>query len=63
MESQDPLESQEKTTRNALVIVDVQNDFCEGGSLEVKSASEIIHVINKLKKSKFFDQIFLTADW
>ena len=56
----------EKTTiikRNALIIVDVQNDFCEGGSLEVKNASEIIPVINKLKTNPFFHKVFLTADW
>ncbi|WP_372712990.1 isochorismatase family protein, partial [Ilyobacter sp.] len=32
----------------ALLIVDVQNDFCEGGSLEVKNSAKIIPVINDL---------------
>lgn len=32
----------------ALVIVDVQNDFCEGGSLAVSGASEVVHSINAL---------------
>jgi len=47
---------------NALIIVDVQYDFCEGGSLAVKGASEIIPHINKLKASKFFKKVYLTAD-
>jgi len=32
---------------SALVIVDVQNDFCPGGALEVYNADEIILVINR----------------
>ncbi|MEW6614663.1 MAG: nicotinamidase [Thermodesulfobacteriota bacterium] len=34
--------------KDALIIVDVQNDFCEGGALEVSGASEIIPIINRL---------------
>lgn len=33
----------------ALIIVDVQNDFCEGGSLAVPQASEVIAYINSLR--------------
>jgi len=32
----------------ALIIVDVQNDFCESGSLAVNDASSIIPIINEL---------------
>lgn len=32
----------------ALVIVDVQNDFCEGGSLAVGGAREVVRAINAL---------------
>lgn len=32
----------------ALVIVDVQNDFCEGGSLEVRGARKVVGAINAL---------------
>lgn len=32
----------------ALIIVDVQNDFCEGGSLAVPNANEIIDPLNKM---------------
>lgn len=49
--------------KTALIIVDVQNDFCEGGALEVKNGNEIIPVINKLIKSNKFDEIIATQDW
>ncbi len=48
---------------SALLIVDVQNDFCEGGALEVKNGNKVIPVINKLVKSKKFDFIIATQDW
>ena len=48
----------------ALIIVDVQNDFCEGGSLGVAQSSEIFKFINPLKKKKpFFEHIIITKDW
>ena len=33
-------------SKKALIIVDMQYDFCEGGSLEVKNSNEIIEKIN-----------------
>ena len=36
--------------KTALIIVDVQNDFCEGGSLEVQNANQIIPKINALSQ-------------
>jgi len=50
-------------SNSALIIVDVQNDFCEGGSLAVKGASQIIPIINKIRKEHQFDTIVLTRDW
>lgn len=51
--------------RAALLVVDLQNDFCPGGSLAVTGADHIIPVINRLLK--FFGSrelpIFLTRDW
>ncbi len=35
-------------SKDALIIVDMQNDFCEGGPLEVPGAMEIIPIINRL---------------
>jgi nicotinamidase/pyrazinamidase len=47
----------------ALIIVDLQNDFCEGGSLAVPAASEIIGLINHIKSLGCFDCVYLSQDW
>lgn len=53
-----------KEMSKALIIVDVQNDFCEGGSLEVPQSGEIFKFINQLKSNKgFFNHVLLTKDW
>lgn len=49
----------------ALVIVDVQNDFCEGGSLAVTGGAEVArriseHVVQHLDE---YAAIVATADW
>ena len=44
-----------------LIIVDVQNDFCPGGSLAVKEGNTIIGKINELQKK--FGYVFYTQDW
>ena len=36
--------------KDALIVVDVQNDFCPRGSLPVKNGNEIIPVINAIQK-------------
>lgn len=45
----------------ALLIVDVQNDFCPGGALAVPNGNTIIPVINKLVEK--FDVVIQTQDW
>jgi nicotinamidase/pyrazinamidase len=47
--------------KDALIIIDVQNDFCEGGTLAVSGGNEIVAVINKLMLR--FDRVILTQDW
>ena len=47
----------------ALIIVDPQNDFCEGGSLGVKDSNNIFPVINRLREEKNFHHVFITLDW
>ena len=47
----------------ALIIVDVQNDFCAGGSLAVNDGDSIIDNINSLSLSGKFDYIVATQDW
>lgn len=45
----------------ALIVVDVQNDFCEGGALAVPGGDEIVPVINRLGLR--FANVVLTQDW
>lgn len=49
--------------KKALIIVDVQNDFCDGGALAVPGANEIIPYINLLMEKGEYDQIIATQDW
>lgn len=46
---------------SALIVVDVQNDFCPGGSLAVAGGDEVVPVINALGKR--FSTIVMTQDW
>ena len=45
----------------ALIIIDMQNDFCPGGALAVKDGEKIIEPINGAQEE--FDTIILTQDW
>ena len=45
----------------ALIVVDVQNDFCEGGALAVPGANAILPLVNRLISR--FDHVVLTQDW
>ncbi len=45
----------------ALVVIDVQNDFCPGGALAVAGGDEVVPVINEL--SHEFEHLILTQDW
>ena len=47
--------------QTALVIVDVQADFCSGGALAVPDADAVIPVVNQLAGG--FDLVFFTQDW
>ncbi|MGH8354718.1 MAG: bifunctional nicotinamidase/pyrazinamidase [Pseudomonas sp.] len=47
--------------QDALLIVDVQNDFCQGGALAVPRADEVIPFINRLAPA--FKHVLLTQDW
>jgi nicotinamidase/pyrazinamidase len=49
--------------KKVLIIVDVQNDFCPGGSLAVEEGARIIPVINTLALSNAFDVVIATQDW
>ena len=45
----------------ALLIIDVQNDFCPGGALAVPEGDQIISGINKLMNS--FDLVVASQDY
>jgi nicotinamidase/pyrazinamidase len=51
--------------RDALVVVDLQNDFCPGGALAVQSGDAIVPVLNRyLGRFKSAGApVFLTRDW
>ena len=46
---------------HALIIIDVQNDFCPGGALAVAGGDEIVPGINALMAD--FGAVILTQDW
>jgi nicotinamidase/pyrazinamidase len=46
-----------------LVLVDIQNDFCLDGALEVEDGDAIVEVANKLMKADVFDLVVATQDW
>lgn len=45
----------------ALLIIDVQKDFCPGGNLAVPDGDQVVPVINKLIGK--FDHVLQTQDW
>jgi len=46
---------------HALIVYDVQNDFCPGGALAVAMGDQIVPGINALMQD--FDAVILTQDW
>ena len=46
---------------HALIVIDVQNDFCPGGALAVPNGDEIVAPINAMMPD--FDAVILTQDW
>jgi nicotinamidase/pyrazinamidase len=45
----------------ALIVVDMQNDFCDGGALAVPGANAIVPLVNRLIGR--FDHVLMTQDW
>jgi nicotinamidase/pyrazinamidase len=46
---------------SAFIVVDLQNDFCEGGALAVPGGSGIVGIVNAL--SPRFERVVLSQDW
>jgi len=59
------MKKESKRSRKALLIVDVQNDFCPGGALGVPRGDTVVPALNKyinvFRKKKL--PIFATRDW
>lgn len=47
--------------KKAIILVDLQNDFCKGGSLAVPDGDAVIHRANALQH--YFDIVIVTKDW
>ena len=53
------------THNSALIVVDVQNDFCPGGALPVPGGAKVVPVLNRYIR-KFVEAglpVYLTRDW
>ena len=48
-------------TTDALLVIDAQNDFCEGGALAVQGGAGLMPLINRLAER--FDAVIATQDW
>ncbi len=46
---------------DALLVIDVQNDFCPGGALAVPEGDAVVPVVNRLIEG--FDCVVFTQDW
>lgn len=46
---------------DALIVIDLQNDFCPGGALGIAGGDEIVPLINALART--FPHVLLTQDW
>lgn len=47
--------------KKALILVDLQNDFCQGGHLAVPGGDEVIPLANQV--APFFDLVVASQDW
>lgn len=48
-------------SHHALIIIDIQNDFCPGGKLAVNGGDDIVPFVNLLAAD--FHHVILTQDW
>ena len=47
----------------ALLVIDVQNDFCEGGALAVAGGAAVAGKISKFLESTRYDLVVASRDW
>jgi nicotinamidase/pyrazinamidase len=48
-------------SHTALLVIDVQNDFCPGGALAVEHGDAIVPLINRIANE--FETVVITQDW
>ena len=48
-------------THPLLIVVDLQNDFCPGGTLAVPEGDQIVPLVNRIGRA--FRHVILTQDW
>lgn len=53
----------ERDPARALLIVDVQNDFCEGGALAVEGGNDVAEGIRRLLEFADYDLVIASRDW
>jgi nicotinamidase/pyrazinamidase len=56
------LENETEKKKKALIVVDMQNDFCGGGAQEVSGAEDAMSAINALPDDDY-EAIVFTMDW
>jgi nicotinamidase/pyrazinamidase len=56
---------EEAKSRRALIVVDVQNDFCPGGALAVERGDEVVAPLNRLIEAFLTrgEPVYETRDW
>jgi nicotinamidase/pyrazinamidase len=47
----------------ALLVIDVQNDFCEGGALAVAGGAQVASKISSYLKTAHYDLVVASRDW
>ena len=50
-------------SKKVLILVDVQNDFCPGGTLAVNEGDQIVPTIKSLLRDVKYDLVIATQDW
>ncbi len=55
------MKNQTTPHQNALLLIDIQNDFLQGGSLAVPAGNDIIPIVNQIMPQ--FKHIYATQDW
>ena len=60
---QEILPPKKERAMRVLLLVDVQNDFCPGGSLAVADGDQVVAVLNRMMREGDYDLIVATKDW